>query len=172
MSSELVSAYKALDMEDIAKGNIPTTEAVNQVKTQLYVFLVAQAQRELMRIIRLTETLDLIQNRYEDCLTGAIYSWPDAELLEVLPDAINTLIKSVNNANNIISKVFGNDKVMNFQILAADNNSTINIGNTQTNQEILNLQNAESRKKVRDAVSSILSNIQNMEEVEGVESDK
>lgn len=172
MSSELVSAYKALDMEDIAKGNIPTTESVNQVKTQLYVFLVAQAQRELMRIIRLTETLDLIQNRYEDCLTDAIYSWPDAELVQVLPDAINTLIKSVNNANNIISKVFGNDKVMNFQILAADNNSTINIGNTQTNQEILNLQNAESRKKVRDAVSSILNNIQNMEEVEGAESDK
>lgn len=159
MSNELVSVLGNLSMEQIAKGELPSQESADRVKTQLNLFVIAQAQRELKRIIRLTDTLDLIQDRWEISLQDFMDNANNPELVQTLPYVIDTLTKCLESANTIVSKVLGNEKIMNFQILSADNNSTINIGNAQNNQEILNLQDAASRKKVRDAVNAILSNI-------------
>ena len=157
-------------MQDIANGDLPSQDTANQVKTQLQLFVIAQAQRELKRVIRLTETLDIIQDRYEASIEDFVTSAPDSQILDTLPYVIDTITKCLDSANSTITKVLGNEKIMNFQILSADNNSTISIGNSQTNQEILNLHDAASRKKVRDAVTLILSNIDNLSEGNGDES--
>lgn len=60
---------------------------------------------------------------------------------------------------------------MNFQILAADNNSTINIGNVQKVNEVCNLTDPESRKRVRSVVDDVLRYVQSQNQNVGGESD-
>ena len=62
--STVTSAY--LDMTNINNGLLPTNDEVDATKNQLRIFLVAQARRELERVIKLTETLDKLENKFRN----------------------------------------------------------------------------------------------------------
>lgn len=171
MANELIQAYNELSIERIAKGEAPIDQDIDNTKTQLKIFLVAQAQRELKTIVRLTETLDKLQNEYENVIDDMLTDMNTEQLSIILPQAIDTISKCLQRSNDIISKVIGNDKIMNFQILSADNNSSINIGNTQNNSNICDLNDPQSRKKVRDTVNEILKYVQDMQEGEIIDTE-
>lgn len=111
MSDNLVKACAELNLSEIAKGNIPVDDGKEQVKYQLNLFLIAQAQRELKRVVRLMDTLDKLQDRYEVLLDDKMLEDSDDELSINLPMAIETITKCLETSNSIISKVVGNEKL-------------------------------------------------------------
>lgn len=153
-----------LDMAQIASGNMQTisNDTAISTKSQLQIFLIAQAQRELTRVIKLTDMLDKLQDRYIDKATEYMNAHDDANSSVLyLPSMIDTIAKCLDSSNKIISQVLGNDKIMNFQIVS-DNSTNITNINSHTNSAIpIDLQDPASRLKVREAVNAILSSIHN-----------
>lgn len=144
-----------LDLSQVVNGLVPDEDVVNNTKDQLRVFLIAQAKKELERVIKLTNTLDLLETKYQNKVEEYIEEHNDDSAIMYLPVMIENITKCLERSQEIISKVIGNDKIMNFSI---SSNNTINIdSNNQTLN--LNLQDPQSRNRVINAVKSIIEDI-------------
>lgn len=155
-----------LDMSQIATGNMQsiTNDTAVSTKSQLQIFLIAQAQRELTRVIKLTDMLDKLQNRYIDKATEYMNMHDDANSSVLyLPSMIDTISKCLDSSNKIISQVLGNDKIMNFQIVSDNSTNITNINNNNHSNGIpIDLQDPASRLRVRETVNAILASMNNM----------
>lgn len=154
-NNELISTYIKLDQPGSELIQFDES-GMETTKNQLRVFLVAQARRELERVIKLTLTLDKLQDKYQEKIEEYLENHDTEEAVVYLPIMIDTITKCINRSNDIISKVVGDDKIMNFQFISNDN-KTINIDNSGTNNPMqINLEDPASRMKVREAVNAVL----------------
>lgn len=149
-TQELVPVY----VEDVVGNKIVSQDVVDTTRDQLKVFLVAQARRELTRVIKLTETLDKIQDKYQDKVLEYMDNHDDDTAINYLPVMIETITKCLENSYNIINRVVGNEKIMTFQVVQ----NNIEVG-SMNSTVIGNLEDASSREKVRKAVEQILANL-------------
>ena len=145
-------------MEGIEAGILPTTAAVDKTKDQLRVFMIAQARRELQRVIKLTEAINKLEDKYINASTEYLTIYGDAETaVTFIPQMVDTLSKSLQRSNDLINKITGNKELMQLVI----NQQNINIDNTNNNSENIygeiDLSNSTSRERVRNFVESLLN---------------
>lgn len=149
-------------MKNIASGNYTNDDvsyltekdkSINQMK----LFLLAQAKRELSRVIKLTEFLDKIESRYEKRVMEDIDILP----LKDFPTVIATITACLTRSNNIIQKVLNDDSLT--QLVFIDNSTNKTIGAIGAANQ-LNLDSPDSRDRVNKVVRNMLNVIdKNME---------
>lgn len=123
----------------------------SKVTDQLKVFLIAQARNELMRVIKLTEFLDRLEDSFMHKVDDAIIN--DELTLKQFGEVIGTITSLLGRSNEIISKVLKDDSlttILNTTIYSNDNTST------QTTV-ISQLQNPQSRERVRAVIQTIIN---------------
>lgn len=143
-----------ISVDDILQNKIISQDVVDTTRDQLKVFLVAQARRELIRVIKLTETLDKIQDRYQDKVLEYMANHDDETAISYLPVMIETITKCLENSYNIITRVVGNDKIMTFQVVQ----NNVEVGSVSSTV-VGSLEDPISREKVRKAVAEILNSL-------------
>lgn len=117
--------------------------------TQIKAFMVSQAKNELLRVIKLTDTLNSLEDTYMDrALDDAMNM--DMQSLAMTMEVIS---RSLTRSLDLISKVT-NDK--NLSILIDQSMNLID--NSTTNNNTMNvLDSKESRDKIRNIASQLLS---------------
>lgn len=140
--------------EDMVNSLTERDKSVNQMK----LFLLAQAKRELNRVIKLTEFLNKIEEKYENRVMTEIDEIP----LKDFPVVISTITACLSRSNNIIQRVLGDDTLT--QLVVIDNSVNKTIGTS--NQ--LNLDTPDSRDRVNKIVRNVINVIDNYNDnVEG-----
>lgn len=134
------------NISDIIKAVTSETDLAN-TKNDLRLFLIAQAKKELCRIVSLTQTLDSIEKRYQDAAM-AYLSDHSEDTVNIAPMMIQTISKCLERSYDILKQVTKDDKL--FNVLFIDNSKTITANLPES------LGKASSRAKVRDSVSEIL----------------
>ena len=79
---------------------------------QAKMFLVAQAKNEMRRIVKLTNFLDTVEDRFIDTATTLMNEYPDN--LEVVQSTIDTIMKCINRSNDLITAIVKDDKLNSF----------------------------------------------------------
>lgn len=158
MSDDIV---RKTALELIAEGNKDTIDSCSSLfessKLQMRIFLVEQAKRELNAIIKYTKLLDKLQDKYEEKLTEYLDdSNNENVLITALPYFINHISKCIDRSNSIIKEILGNNKLMDILYVNMSQNNTTNVSN---NYLASNLSDPQSRQKVRNTISKILSQI-------------
>jgi len=132
-------------------------ELVDSTKDLIRVHLVLQAKRELERVIELTETLDVIQRKYQEKVIQYIQDHDDESAISYLPQMMDNISKCLERSYSIINQVVGNDKIMNYQI--TQNNMNISGKNSAFEGD---LADPQSREKIRYVMREILGDIDNL----------
>lgn len=136
---------------------------VNEIRDQLRIHLVLQARHEVDRVIKLTETLDMLQDKYQEKVLQYVMDHDNEEAVKYLPMMIENLTKSLERSYAIINQVVGNDKIMNFQVIQNNiSDSTIEIG-THGRTTTEDLTDPISRERVRRVMAEILKDINSVE---------
>lgn len=136
------------NMDLISKNKVKSaalgqsSDSVNQFK----LFLVAQAKNELRRIVKLTNYLDTVENRFIETSTMLMSEYPDN--LSIISEVMKSLTSCINRSNELITQVVSDEKLNSYvftsDIAAIDESSGISL---------------ESRNKIRAMASRILSQI-------------
>lgn len=160
-------------MEIIARGDIDKyiiedgANAINNTKMRLRLFLLAQASRELEKVIKLSDTIEKLQDIYQDKAMEYIsrHNSPE-EVVQYLPYMIDTIAKCLERSNNIIKQVAGDEKLMsliNIDLSTVTNN-IINTDKETASNAITHTLNSVSRDKVREAINIITAEIKSIED--------
>ena len=104
--------------------------------------------------MKLTDALETIEQRYISGAIGYLNLYNDPETaITVIPQIIDTLNKSLQRSNDLISKITGNSDLMSF-IVQSGGTVTQNTLNVQNG---IDLEDPVSRERVRSAIQSILA---------------
>jgi len=143
-------------MADIVENKLPDSNTIESAKNQMKIFFIASAKKELKRVIKLTETLDKLEDIYQQRALNYIEENDNDEVtLMVIPNIIQTISSCLLRSNTIIRKVIEDEKLFNLLIV---NDLTVN----NTNNVALSLEKPESRNKVRELINSVINNIDNI----------
>ena len=145
----------ALLMKKIAEGSSLEGLDVNGEKliNKTKLFLVAQACNELNRVIKLTNLLDKLEDRFIDTISNRLEENPDN--LTLITSAMESVTDALTKSNNLITQVLKDDKLSSI-IINATNIIT-------PNGESRNLMDANSRDAVRNAASFFLAQLQHLD---------
>ena len=120
-------------------------------KTKL--FLVAQAANELNRVIKLTNLLDKLEDKFIDTINNRLETNPDN--LTLITSAMETITESLNRSNALITQVLKDDKLS--SIIINTTNIITPEGKSGT------LMNVDSRDAIRNAASFFLAQLQHLD---------
>ena len=123
----------------------------HDIPTQLRVFMLLKARNELLRIIRVSETLQ----KLEDTFMERALSDKDGMDVKSLSKAIETASESLQRSTDFVSSVM-NDKEL--KLVVEQTNNTYVDNRVQNNYTAIQL-NQESREKIRQVASRLLSDI-------------
>lgn len=131
---------------------------IEDTKNDIKIFLINQAKRELKRIISLTNTLDNLQDKYQEKVTEFIDDNQNNNqmMVECLPEFIKVITSCLERSENIIKQVMTDKTLNNINV-----NMLTQINNNNTTS--LELEDAQSRSKVREIVKTLLSTIEETE---------
>lgn len=121
-------------------------------KTKL--FLVAQACSELNRVIKLTNFLDRLEDRFIETINDRLETNPDN--LTLITGAMETITNALNRSNALITQVLKDDKLSSIII------NTTNIITPEGKSS--SLMTVDSRDAVRNAASFFLAQLQHLDE--------
>lgn len=124
----------------------------SKVTDQLKVFLVAQARNELMRVIKLTQFLDKLENQFISKVDSSIED--DDLTLKQYSDIIGVITSLLSRSNDIIANVLKDDSLM--TILNTTIYSNTSDGSTTT-AVVAQLKDSQSRERVRVVLGQILT---------------
>lgn len=150
-----IANNSALLMKKIAEDsslegmNVNGEKLINKTK----LFLVAQACNELNRVIKLTNLLDKLEDRFIDTISNRLDENPDN--LTLITGAMETITDALNRSNAMITQVLKDDKLSSIII------NTTNI--ITPNGDSRNLISAESRDAVRNYASSLLAQMKHID---------
>ena len=116
---------------------------------QLKVFLLSLARNELLRVIRLTETLNELESSF---IREAMENKDDLNM-GILAEVMKTVVNSLNRSTDLIYKVMQDESIK----LIIDNST--NIFNAPGSQSII-LENPASREKVKKIAQQLLQHIE------------
>jgi len=148
---------KKKELPDIIKS-LSTEQDIDKTKDELKVFLVAQARRELERVVTMTQLLDSVEDKYQEAVNKFMYDNPD-KVMFIAPSIMETILTSLQRSNDLIKQVLGNDKL--FDVLVLDQSKTVTVNVAE------NLSDARSRSRVISGVSKIIELIKQEEEIKG-----
>lgn len=123
---------------------------VNKAK----IFLVAQACNELNRVIKLTNFLDTLEEKFIDAVTEKIEESPHN--LQLLTYAMETITESLNRSNQLITQILKDEKLSSVII-----NTTNIITPDGSSATVMSM---DSRDTVRNWASSMLAQLRNVED--------
>ncbi len=153
--SEASQTYLA-EMVDIATSTSGISDdnfaylMSDSTANQLKVFLLSLARNELLRVIRLTETLNELEETF---VREALENREDMNL-GVLSEIMKSIVNSLNRSTDLVYKVMNDESIK----LIID--ASTNIFNAPDSQSIVILQDAASREKVKKLANDILGYIQ------------
>ena len=134
----------------------------SKVTDQLKVFLIAQARNELSRVIKLTQFLDRLENNFMTQVDDAMMN--NQMTLRQYSDCITIITSLLTRSNEIISKVLKDDSlttILNTTIYTDTANQQIH-----STTVVSQLQDAQSRERVRLVLQQILSRTENYNPVD------
>lgn len=152
---EDVTSNSALLMKKIADDapldgmNVDGDKLLNKTK----MFLIAQACNELNRVIKMTNLLDTIENKFIDAISEKLDENPHN--LQLITFAMETISNSLARSNQLITQVLKDDKLS--AIIINTNNIITPDGSTAT---VLSM---DSRDAIRNWASSTFDMLRNME---------
>lgn len=159
-------------MSVIAKGDY-TSELVSELtekdKTanQMKLFLLAQAKRELQRVMKYMALLDKVEESYRNKVEELI---DDDKLdLKGFSDTISVINGCLARSNGIIKSVLNDDSLNNIVII--DNSTNINNGIIGEDNSGLGLTDPDSRDRVNKVVSNVLNLIKEVSTDDIIEGD-
>ena len=149
-------------LQQIVDDSVALSEQeTNRMKQKLKIFLIAQAESELNRIINYTKLLDEIENEYQIRLQNYINNTEDTDkqIMSTLSYAMDVINNSLNRSQNMIEKITNNTEIFN-QLVFVDNSVNKNIGVTDSV-----LADTQSRIKIREAVEKVLATLKQEEDI-------
>lgn len=151
-----VMSNSALLMKKLAEDapldgmDVDGDKLVNKAK----IFLVAQACNELNRVIKLTNFLDTLEEKFIDAVTEKIEESPHN--LQLLTYAMETITESLNRSNQLITQILKDEKLSSVII-----NTTNIITPDGSSATVMSM---DSRDTVRNWASSMLAQLRNVED--------
>jgi len=149
------STYALLNQ--LADGDTDITINVdsNEVISKTKMFLVLSAQKQLKRILKQTAFLEKLESKFMESIDEVLDSESDSiRKIAMISQAMETLSKCIEDANNFVFQVLKDDKFSNITI------NTTNIitpdGNSAT------IIDADSRDEVRNLAASLLEQLSKM----------
>lgn len=119
-------------------------------------FLVAQARNSLNRIIKLTEFLEKLEDKFITAVSERLDNEPDNITLISL--SMETLSKLLQDANNTVTQIIKDDKIQ--QVVISNTNIITPDGNSAT------IIDADTRDNVRNYAASLLAQLSNLNVVD------
>lgn len=144
-SSSVVMMKQLADNTPDAPIDINGDELLDRTK----LFVVAYARNQLNRIIKLTNFLERLEDKFIQAVTERIETEPES--LTMISMAMETISKCLEDANSVVFQVLKDDRLQNIII------NTTNIitpdGNSAT------IIDADSRDEVRNLAASLLEQL-------------
>lgn len=150
-----VMSNSALLMKKLAEDapldgmDVDGDKLVNKAK----IFLVAQACNELNRVIKLTNFLDTLEEKFIDAVSEKIEESPHN--LQLLTYAMETITESLNRSNQLITQILKDEKLSSVII-----NTTNIITPDGSSATVMSM---DSRDTVRNWASSVLAQLRAVE---------
>lgn len=122
----------------------------SKVKDQLKVFLVSQARNELSRVVKLTQFLDKLEEKFLLKVDDSMND--DSLTLKQYSDIIGIITSLLARSNDIISRVLNDDSLMtilNTTIYTSDDTSAVA-------SVTAHLKDPQSRERVRAMIQTII----------------
>jgi len=163
--NEIVNIPDEELMKQIADGTyndevVDMLTEKNKSVNQMKLFLLAQAKKELSRVIKLTAFLDKIEESYQTRVMEEI----DMISLKEFPTIISTITSCLARSNSIVQKVLMDDSLTQLVIIDNSVNKTIGTSNS------LNLDSPDARDRVNKIVRNVMNIIDTYEDnAEGVD---
>lgn len=103
------------EMRNIATGFVvsKTEEEIAKDKNQIRLFILASAKRELERVVKLTDLLDEMQDKYIESVRTVMGNADMNQAAFMLPQVLDTIMKCIDRSNKAISQIAGDEKLMN-----------------------------------------------------------
>lgn len=120
-------------------------------------FLVAQACSELNRVIKMTNFLDTLEEKFIDTVSSKLEESPHN--LQLITYAMETITESLNRSNNLITQILKDEKLSSVII-----NTTNIITPDGSSATVMSM---DSRDTVRNWASSALARLRSMGSAEG-----
>lgn len=124
----------------------------SKVTDQLKVFLIAQARNELMRVIKLTQFLDKLENQFISKVDSSIED--DDLTLKQYSDIIGVITSLLSRSNDIIANVLKDDSLMTILNTTIYSNTS---DSSTTTAVVAQLKDSQSRERVRVVLGQILT---------------
>jgi hypothetical protein len=122
-------------------------------------FLVAQARNDLTRIIKLTNFLEKLEDKFIDAVNNALEDDPNSILL--ISSAMDTISRCLADANEHVMQIMKDDKLQ--QVIINTTNIITPDGNSTT------IIDADSRDSVRNLAASLLAQLSSMSDEEATD---
>ena len=153
-----VSSNGAILMKKIAEDSSLEGMEVNGEKllNKTKLFLIAQACNELNRVIKLTNLLDTLENKFIETVTTKLEDNPNN--LSLITSTMEVITESLNRSNALITQVLKDEKLSSVII-----NTTNIITPSGDSRSVMT---ADSRDAVRNWASSFLAQLNHIEESE------
>lgn len=137
--------------EDVSKSLVDKNITLNQVK----VFQLAQAKKELQRVIKLTRMLEKVENAYGDKLDEVLESGHLG--LADYGSIIGSINGMLSRSNKIISSVLKDDSLSNLVLIDNSTNIQNNTNGVMNANLGKGLTDPDSRDRVMKAVNNIVN---------------
>jgi hypothetical protein len=149
MSNSALLMKKIAEDSSLEGMNVNGEKLINKTK----LFLVAQACNELNRVIKLTNLLDKLENKFIETISDRLETNPDN--LTLITSAMETITEALNRSNALITQVLKDDKLSSIII------NTTNIITPEGKSS--SLMTVDSRDAVRNAASFFLAQLQHLD---------
>lgn len=137
--------------EDVSKSLVDKNITLNQVK----VFQLAQAKKELQRVIKLTRMLEKVENAYGDKLDKVLESGHLG--LADYGNIIGSINGMLSRSDKIISSVLKDDSLSNLVLIDNSTNIQNNTNGVMNANLGKGLADPDSRDRVMKAVNNIVN---------------
>lgn len=138
---QLLSKNETHD-ETLAKLNGKDTE--NQVK----LFLIAQARNELTRIVKMTEYLDMLEEKFMNVVNKKLLEQPTN--LNLILTAMEITTQSIDRSNNLINQILKDNSLQTLVL------NTVNIIPGVEGSTAIDM---SSRESIRSVASNLISQL-------------
>lgn len=151
--------------EEINKYLLDKNITLNQIK----LFKLAQAKKELSRVLMFTRMLQKIEDSYSGKLMQAIES--DAIKLEDYAGFIDTINSMISRSNAIISSVLKDDTLANIVLVNNTNIHSQNNNLISSSPSLGTLTDPDSRDRVMKTVNNVMNILNQISSSETVDTD-
>ena len=153
-SNELTNEYSPLtEMRLLAEGQLHSSQIAElngkDAENQAKLFLVAQARSELQRILRLTQFLDSIEEKFMKSVNKQLIEQPDN--INLIMTAMDITTQSLKRSNELVASVLKDDSLQTLVV------NTVNLAPGVEQSSILT---RDCRDAIRSAATSLIKQLQ------------